>query len=123
MSPRPFTILIVSPDRASLRRLSRFLDAFGYDVRQATDSQQALAAVQSARPDFLIADASGGQPVDLALCRGVRRVWPDGYTYCLLLTENPDIGQITAGLEAGFDDFLAAPIVFGELLARLRAGA
>ena len=100
MSPRPFTILIVSPDRASLRRLSKFLDAFGYDVRQATDSQQALAAAESARPDFLILDASGGQAADLTLCRAVRRVWPQGYTYSLLLTEHPEVGHVTAALEA-----------------------
>src|SRR5207237_1201364 len=52
-----------------------------------------------------------------------RRVWPQGYTYSLLLSERLDVGDATAALEAGFDDFLAAPIVFGELLARLRAGA
>ena len=123
MSQRPFTILIVSPDRASLRRLSKFLDVFGYDVRQAVDSAQALAAAESAHPDFLILDGSGGQPADLALCRAIRRIWPQGYTYGLLLAERPEISQVTAALEAGFDDFLAAPIVFGELLARLRAGA
>jgi two-component system, cell cycle response regulator len=123
MTQRPFTILIVSPDRASLRRLSKFLDAFGYDVRQAVDSPQALAAAESAHPDFLILDGSGGQPADLALCRAVRRIWSQGYTYGLLLAEQPEVSQITAALEAGIDDFLAAPIVFGELLARLRAGA
>jgi diguanylate cyclase (GGDEF)-like protein len=123
MNPRPFTILIVSPDRVSLRRLSKFLDVFGYDVRQATDGEKAVAAAEAARPDFLILDGSSGQPADLQLCRAIRRVWPQGYTYSLLLSERPEVGDITAALEAGFDDFLAAPIVFGELLARLRAGA
>jgi two-component system, cell cycle response regulator len=123
MNPRPFTILIVSPDRVSLRRLSKFLDVFGYDVRQATDGEKAVAAAEAARPDFLILDGSSGQPADLQLCRAIRRVWPQGYTYSLLLAERPEVGDITAALEAGFDDFLAAPIVFGELLARLRAGA
>jgi two-component system, cell cycle response regulator len=123
MNSRPFTILIVSPDRTTLRRLSRFLEVFGYDVRQATDGPQAPAAAEAARPDFLIIDGSAGQPADLQLCRQVRRVWPQGYTYSLLLAEGPEVSDITAALEAGFDDFLAAPVVFGELLARLRAGA
>jgi diguanylate cyclase (GGDEF)-like protein len=123
MNPRSFTILIVSPDRVSLRRLSKFLDVFGYDVRQATDGEKALAAAEAARPDFLVVDGSSGQPADLQLCRAIRRVAPQGYTYSLLLSERPEVGDITAALEAGFDDFLAAPIVFGELLARLRAGA
>lgn len=123
MNPRPFTILIVSPDRVSLRRLSKFLEVFGYDVRQATDAASAVVAAEAAQPDFLIVDASSGQAVDFQLCRAVRRIWPLGYTYSLLLSEHPEPGDVTAALEAGFDDFLAAPVVFGELLARLRAGA
>jgi DNA-binding response OmpR family regulator len=123
MNARSFTILIVSPDRVSLRRLSKFLDVFGYDVRQATDAEKALAAAEAARPDFLVVDGSSGQPADLQLCRSIRRAAPQGYTYSLLLLERPEVGDVTSALEAGFDDFLAAPIVFGELLARLRAGA
>ncbi|HEX5104415.1 MAG TPA: diguanylate cyclase, partial [Pirellulaceae bacterium] len=94
-----------------------------FDVRQATDDRQALAAAQSARPDFLVLDTSHGDPVDLQLCRQVRRIWPQGYTFALLLAERPETADITTALEAGFDDFLTAPVVFGELLARLRAGA
>lgn len=123
MNSRPFTILLVSPDRSLLRRLSKFLEVFGYDVRQATNDQQALAAAQAARPDYFILDASHGDPVDLQLGRQVRRIWPRGYTFALLLAEKPEVADVTAGLEAGFDDFLVAPVVFGELLARLRAGA
>src|SRR5262245_3968679 len=123
MTPRPFTILLVSPDRLTLRRLSKFLDVFGYDVRQATNSEQAQAAAQAARPDFLILDGSSGQPADLQLCQAIRRSGAPTYTYALLLAEKPEVGDVTAALEQGFDDFLAAPIIFGELLARLRAGA
>lgn len=122
MSTRPLTILLVSPDRGTLRRLGKFLDVFGYDVRQATDDARALAAAQAARPDFLILDASSGQP-NLQLCRQIRRVWPQGYSYGLLLANLEQSGDVTTALEAGFDDFLKSPIVFGELLARLRAGA
>lgn len=127
MSPRPFQILIVSPNRAHLRRLSRFLDVFGYDVRQATSSESAIAAAQVTQPDFLILDCDRGQSADLSLCRTIRRFWPQGYTYCLLMSEKnevgTEVGDVTAALEAGFDDFLAVPIVYGELLARLRVGA
>src|SRR5262249_51637452 len=123
VNSRSFTILLVSPDRLSLRRLSKFLDVFGYDVRQATDETQAVAAAESARPDFLILDGSSGQPADLQFIRTIRKISPRDYTHALLLAERPDVGDVTAALEAGFDDFLAAPVVFGELLARLRAGA
>jgi GGDEF domain-containing protein/CBS domain-containing protein len=122
MTPRPFTVLLVSPDRLRLRRLTRFLDVFGYDVRQATSGQQAQTAAAAAHPDFLIVDATQSPP-EGALCQAVRRLWPGRATYCLLLLEHPEVGDITSALEAGFDDFLASPLAFGELLARLRAGA
>src|SRR5215510_9367811 len=123
MNPRAFAILIVSPDRRTLRRLSKFLEVFGYDVRQATDGPEAVAAAESSQPDFLILDGSSGKPADLQLCGQIRAVWPERYTYCLLLVERPQVADITSALELGCDDFLAAPIVYGELLARLRTGA
>jgi two-component system, cell cycle response regulator len=123
MNPRPFTLLIVSPDRLMLRRLSRFLEVFGYDVLQATDSATALAAAQAARPDFLIVDASGAQGADPQIAGAVARVWPHAALYRLLLSDRQEASDVTAALEAGYDDFLAAPAVFGEVLARLRAGA
>jgi diguanylate cyclase (GGDEF)-like protein len=123
MTPRPFTILIVSSDRMTLRRLSKFLEVFGYEVRQATDQSQALAAAELDRPDFLIVDAAAASAAELQVCRTIRRLWTPGYTYALLLAPKLEVAGITAALEQGFDDFLAAPIVFGEVLARLRAGA
>src|SRR5262245_3291806 len=123
MNPRAFAILIVSPDRNTLRRLSKFLEVFGYDVRQATDGPEAVAAAESSQPDFLILDGSSGKPADLQLCGQIRAVWPQRYTFCLLLVERPAVADITAALELGCDDFLAAPVVFGELLSRLRTGA
>jgi two-component system cell cycle response regulator len=122
MTPRPFTVLLVSPDRLHLRRITRFLDVFGYDVRQATSVSQAQAAAAAAHPDFLIVDGTASF-ADGALCQAVRRSWPGRPTYSLLMVEQPEVGDITAALEAGFDDFLALPVAFGELLARLRAGA
>ncbi len=123
MSARPFTILIVSPDRNTLRRLSRFVEVFGYDVRQAADGPQALAAADAAHPDFLLLDSAGGEPADLALCRQIRKLSPHVYTYALMLTAEAEVARLTEALEAGFDDFLSQPVVYGELLARLRTGA
>jgi two-component system cell cycle response regulator len=123
MDARAFQILIVSPNRGNLRRLSKFLEVFGYNVQQATSSAGAVAAAEAASPDFLIVDCSDGQTANLPLCREIRRIWPQRYTYCLLAAQGMEMGDVTAALEAGFDDFLAGPIVFGELLARLRVGA
>lgn len=120
---RPFSALLVSPDRGLLRQLSRFLELFGYEVRQALDAQQAQAAAEAVGADFLLVDAALAQKPGTQFCRTVRKNSPAGYTYALLMVENPEVSDLTEALEAGFDDFLARPVVFGELLSRLRAGA
>lgn len=127
MSPRPFSILIVSADRTLLRRMSKFLEIFGYEVRQACSETAALAAAEASPPDFLLVDGQLKDTVSAVaskqICRQIRRLDTLVFTYCILLVENPEVAALTESLEAGFDDFLARDVVYGELLARLRAGA
>lgn len=123
MNPRPFSALLVSSDRTLLRQLTRFLELFGYEVRQAVDADQALAAAEAAGADFLLVDGAMSPKPGLAFSRAIRSHAPAGYTYALMLIDSLETSGLTEGLEAGFDDFLARPVVFGELLARLRAGA
>jgi diguanylate cyclase (GGDEF)-like protein len=123
MRAKALKVLAVVDDRTILRQLSKFLNLVGYAVVQTTDPRQALATSEADRPDFLIVDAglsaSGGRELCRALCG---QDWPS-HVYSLLLVENPESGEMVEALEAGVDDFLCKPIVFGELLARLRAGA
>ena len=122
MADQNFSLLLVSPDRTLLKRLTRFLDVFGYEVRQAVQASQAEAATEAGRVDFLVVDAALGKQT-AQVCRAVRRGTAEGYTYALLLTDEPKESDLTEALDAGFDDFLSRPVIFGELLARLRAGA
>lgn len=124
MSARPYSILIVSADRILLRRMSKFLDIFGYEVRQASDESQMLAAAEASPPDFLLVDGQAEGIATKQLCRQVRRLGAQQiFTYCMLLVDDAEIAVLSESLEAGFDDFLARDVVYGELLARLRAGA
>ena len=63
--------------------------------------------------------ARGGRELCRALCG---QDWPS-HVYTLLLVEEPQSREMVEALESGVDDFLCKPLVFGELLARLRAGA
>jgi DNA-binding response OmpR family regulator len=121
MADRTFSLLIVSSDRTLLRRLTRFLEVFGYEVRQAVHAAGAEAAVEAGRVDFLVVDGALGKQT-AQICRAVRRGTAEGYTYALLLTKDAEANDLTEALDGGFDDFLSAPLVFGELLSRLRAG-
>ncbi|MFN0017986.1 MAG: diguanylate cyclase domain-containing protein [Pirellulaceae bacterium] len=116
-------MLLVSGDQSLLRQLTRFLELFGYEVRQAIDAQQAMAAAEVAGADFLLVDGDLTPKPGLAFSRKIRGFAPGGYTFAALLVDPQETSDLTESLEGGFDDFLAKPVVFGELLARLRAGA
>ncbi len=120
MNARPFRILVVADDRKVLRRLSRFLSVFGFTVEPVADSRQACTVCRADPPDFLIVD---GDSVPLKHCRQLLSHSQDVYTYTFLMAGEVDTDSLTEALVAGIDDFLAKPIVYGELLARLRSGA
>lgn len=123
MTARPFVTLLVSSDRTLLRRLTKFLEVFGYDLRQAVDPVQAALVAEAGPVDFLIVDGEFESRALAQLCRSVRRLSPDTYVYAMLLVGERDVRTLTDAMEAGYDDFLIQPVVYGELLARLRAGS
>ncbi|HUT77766.1 MAG TPA: diguanylate cyclase [Polyangia bacterium] len=116
-------ILIVSEQRKTLRHLSRFLGALSYRVWQATTTEEALAVLEASPPDFLIADSEPTTPSARELCRMAGRHSRHGPVYTLLMIQRPQAQEVMQAVEAGADDFLAKPIVYAELLVRLRTGA
>ena len=96
---------------------------FGFAVRQAADVQQARDALESKLPDFLVVDARLPSHAGLKLCRSASAMDRPSYVYKFLLVAEAEPHGLTEALEAGVDDFLAYPLVHGEVLVRLRAGA
>ena len=123
MSSRPLNVLVVTEDRRVLRHLSKALGAFGYCVQQAADQALAASILEGGRPDVLIVDSQPNFQATLQFCGSSLGHIPPGEVHTLLLLGDPTPQDVTDALEAGVDDFLAKPIVHGELLARLRAAA
>ncbi|MES4793366.1 MAG: diguanylate cyclase response regulator, partial [Chloroflexota bacterium] len=53
------------------------------------------------------------------ICRRLRRLTTDRYTYVLLLTARSGVDDLVAGLQAGADDYLTKPFHNAELQMRL----
>lgn len=122
MEAQALTILAVSEDRTALRQLTKFLTAFGYQVFSAAGSAQAMAAVASHPISFLIID-DRVQPSGAEVCRRLTSENTHERRFIFLLSHHPKPADVAEALASGVDDFLTRPLVYGELLARLRAGA
>lgn len=121
--PRPPKVLLVDDDRSILRIVSHWLASEGYEIRQATDGQEALKLIESDCPDFVLTDWEMPRMDGLELCRRLRQMKLPHYVYVIFLTVKAGLEETVAGLEVGANDFLRKPIEKFELLARMRAGA
>ncbi len=103
--------------------LSRSLRAWGHEVEQAANGEEAIAALtREGGPSVGIIDwmMPGCDGPDV--CRAVRDAELEPYRYLILLTSRSDQEDLVAGLNAGADEYVRKPFDPAELRARLRVG-
>lgn len=115
------TILIADDnidDRLSLRDT---LEAKGYNVIEAANTDEAYAQAKNALPDLIILDV--GMPPDdgFTVCRRIRGNSQTSRIPILMLTCHGLVEERTTGLYAGADDYVIKPCDNDELLARISA--
>jgi two-component system OmpR family response regulator len=113
-------ILVVEDEEKTARSLEKGLNAEGYIVDVANDSDQAEALMSASEYDFVLLDWMIPGATDGP---GLIKVWRSRNEQApvLMLTAKGTIGDKVEGLDAGADDYLAKPFSFDELLARVRA--
>lgn len=116
-------VLVYSEDRPVLGHLSRLLMACGYEVRQATDPIATAMELETWCPHVLLVDSEPGLPQALDVCRAASPGGAGTRPYVMMLCRALDSRVIIEAWQAGADDFLRRPVVYGELLARLRFAA
>jgi len=115
-------VLVVDDSRLQRRILSSMLTRWGFSVTEATDAHQALALCRDTYPDLVFSDWMMPGMSGLEFCKEFRALYPDHYSYFILLTSKSEKNDIAQGLETGADDFLAKPVNAYELRARITAG-
>jgi two-component system KDP operon response regulator KdpE len=111
-------VLITGTHAGALRYMARGLAIAGYDVETASTQGDAGVRAALQPPDALILDVDMPDGSAIDLCREIRG-WSDAVV--LLTSRSSTESMIVAGLDAGADDFLTAPVGLEELCARLRA--
>lgn len=106
-------ILIIDDDPTMRLTLSRLLKGQGFAVAIAKDGKEGLAMAQKLRPALIVCDWMMPEMDGLQVCQAVRQSSTLGNTYFILLTSRDQEDDIVQGLEAGADDFLPKPPLWG----------
>ena len=114
-------ILVAEDDMVTRRLIEKFLRNEGHEVHAFENGVDAWRHCQQNHIEVIVSDwlMPGGDGLDL--CRHVRSVKRDEYTYFILLTSRSRSHEnIRAAVNAGVDDFLSKPINPDDMWMRLR---
>ena len=117
MTPR---ILVVDDQRTNAEMVSGVLRNQGYEVQLALDGADALAQVAAKAPDLVISDILMPRMDGYELCRRLRASAATALLPVILVTSAEPQTERVKGVEAGADDFLAKPVNWAELFARVK---
>lgn len=117
-------VLVAEDDLVTRRLIAKFLAADGHGVQLAENGTDAWRFFQSNPVQVIVSDWMMPDSDGLDLCRRVRSVKRDEYTYFILLTSvSRSHENIHVAVEAGVDDFLTKPINPDEMWMRLRVAS
>lgn len=116
--PGKTKILIVDDEPQITRVLRMACAANGYEVKDASDGQEALRTFEEWRPDLVITDLSMPNLNGADLCRAIRE--HSEVPIIVLSVRDQEKVKVQA-LDAGADDYVTKPFQMNELLARARS--
>jgi DNA-binding response OmpR family regulator len=111
-------ILLVEDDIEFINLTRTWLHNAGYEVFTAGDGVEGMRRVFSNRPDIVILDANIPKMDGWEVCRRIRDM---SDIPVLMVTVNGQKSDKLKGFNVGADDYLAKPIDFHELIARIQA--
>jgi len=113
---------VVEDDSVTKLLLTKTLIKKGYEVITASNGREALTLFKEFRIRIVLTDWMMPEMTGIELCKEIRKSADQGYIFVILLTAKSRKIDVIEGLMAGADDYLAKPINYAELAARLNTG-
>src|SRR5689334_4498410 len=117
----PPRILIVDDNETNRDILIARLGPHGYDLKQAADGEEALAAARELLPDLILLDIMMPKIDGIEVCKQLKADTALPFMPIILCTAKADSKDVVAGLDAGADEYLTKPIDQLALVARVKA--
>src|SRR2546430_499564 len=118
---RPPRILVVDDNEMNRDILVTRLDTQGYELLQAADGEEALAAATQHLPDLILLDVMMPKIDGMEVCRRLKGDPQLPFMPIILVTAKAASADVVAGLEAGADEYLTKPIDQMALVARVKS--
>ena len=115
----PAKILVVDDTPKNVKLLADLLSVKGYSVVTAESGREALAQLETERPDLVLLDVVMPEMSGYEVCRKIRENVATQILPVVMVTALDPSEERIKGLDAGADDFLTKPINRAELLARV----
>ncbi|MFZ5898154.1 MAG: response regulator transcription factor [Bacillota bacterium] len=111
--------ILVADDEEKLRSVvASYLEREGFNIRQAANGREAMAAVQQDTFNLVILDLMMPEIDGWSVLRELRK---ESNVPVILLTARGDEVDRVLGLELGADDYVTKPFSPRELVARVKA--
>jgi two-component system, OmpR family, alkaline phosphatase synthesis response regulator PhoP len=111
-------ILVVDDELNILELVKLYLVREGYHVETSSTGGEALAGINTYKPDCIILDLMLPDMDGFEVCRQIRK--KSDVPIIMLTARREDVDKIV-GLELGADDYVTKPFNPRELLARVKA--
>ena len=117
----PARLLIVDDNETNRDILVTRLEPQGYELLQAVDGEDALAAIRQHLPDLVLLDVMMPKLDGVEVTRRVKADPSLPFTPIILVTAKADTKDVVSGLDAGADEYLTKPVDHTALVARVKS--
>lgn len=114
--------ILVVDDEEPIRELLKYnLQKAGFEVKTASDGEQALAIAKKFLPDVVLLDIMMPKMDGVETCRRLRDNPQLQKTFIIFLTARSEEYSEVAAFEVGADDYITKPIKPRALISRIQA--
>lgn len=111
-----FKVLVVDDEKMIRDAVSAYFTKMGCEVSQADNGQDAIAAFEKEKPDFIILDLMLPGMTGEEVCKQIRQ---KSDVPIIMLTAKTQEESVLNGLKIGADDYVTKPFSVKQLFARM----